>query len=385
MGPSDFGADAPGRLVKTTGGHWAFVPDPLPPSMQLDVETIMQLEEATLALGELAGVGRLLPNAHLLIRPFIRKEAQASSRIEGTITRLDQLLIFEAIPSRGRADSAQREVLNYVLALEYGLKRLESLPVSLRLMRELHERLLAGVRGEQKNPGRFRRMQNAIGSAGSTRFVPPPVTEMTQALDDLERFIHQPTKLPLLVQIALIHYQFETIHPFMDGNGRIGRLLVPLLLYDRQVLPTPLLYLSAYFERHRDAYMEHLLNVSQWGNWLEWINFFLKGVMEQAGDSIRRAQRLLDLWQTYRDRLQAIGGSAHRLHLVDDLFSFPVTTIPEAQKLLGITYRAAQLNIEKLVAADILQSPDTEQSRPRLYYAPEIIRIIEADEAVAVR
>ncbi len=385
MDPSNFSANAPGRLVKTTGGHWAFVPDPLPSSLQLGVETVMQLEEATLALGELAGVGRLLPNAHLLIRPFIRKEAQVSSRIEGTITRLDQLLMFEANPSRGREDSAQREVLNYVLALEYGLERLETLPVSLRLMRELHERLLAGVRGEQKNPGRFRRMQNAIGSAGSTRFIPPPVTEMMQALNDLEQFIHQPTNLPLLVQIALIHYQFETIHPFMDGNGRIGRLLIPLLLYDRQILRAPLLYLSAYFERHRDAYMDHLLNVSQRGNWLEWINFFLKGVTEQARDSIQRAQRLLDLWQTYRDRLQAIGGSAHRLHLVDDLFAFPVTTIPEAQKLLGITYRAAQLNIEKLVDAGILQSPDTEQMRPRPYYAPEIIRVIESDEPESVR
>ena len=228
-------------------------------------------------------------------------------------------------------------------------------------------------------------MQNAIGSTGSTRFIPPPVTEMMRALNDLETFIHRPTELPLLVQIALIHYQFETIHPFMDGNGRIGRLLIPLLLYDRQVLRTPLLYLSAYFERHRDAYMDHLLNVSQQGGWLEWINFFLKGVTEQARDSIQRAQRLLDLWQTYRDRLQAIGGSAHRLHLVDDLFSFPVTTIPEAQKLLGITYRAAQLNIEKLVDAGILQSPDTGQMRPRPYYALEIIRVIEADEVEDVR
>lgn len=249
MDRTDFARDAPGKLVKATEDCWAFVPHPLPPTLQLDRGTIRELSEADHALGELAGVGRILPNPHLLISPFIRREAVLSSRLEGTIATASELLLFEAYPAREPARPDVREVYNYVTALESGLERTKQLSVSLRLMRELHAALLSGVRGDDRRPGEFRQWQNFIGKEGQSikeaRFVPPPVPEMTAALNDLELFIHAPTDFPFLIWLALIHYQFEAIHPFMDGNGRVGQLLIPILLCERGQLSQPLLYLSA--------------------------------------------------------------------------------------------------------------------------------------------
>lgn len=264
--------------------------------------------EAERAIGELRGIGHRLPNPHLLINPFLRREAVLSSRIEGTRTNVRQLLVYEAAPedSTDRADA--QEVLNYVEALEYGIKRLDTLPVSLRLLREVHERLLRDVRGQEERPGEFRTIPNHIGretdSIYTARFVPPPPSELVAALDAFERFTASPYPLPFLVKLALVHYQFETIHPFRDGNGRVGRLLIILLLRQEGILPTPLLYLSAYFERYRDTYIDHLYAVSREGAWREWIRFFLRGIAEQAQDAIIRSQGLLDLQQTYRQRLQ---------------------------------------------------------------------------------
>ena len=245
--------------------------------MHLSMDTIVKLSKADLALGELKGVGQMLPNPHLLISPFLRREAVSSSRIEGTVTDLEQLLLFEAAASDGADLNDRQEVYNYVFALEYGLRRLRDLPVSLRLMKEVHEHLMRGVRGEEKRPGEFRNRQNMIGLQGQTpqeaRFVPPPVDEMRSCLRAMETYIGNPSNIPTLIDLALIHYQFETIHPFLDGNGRLGRLLTSLLLSERRCLPQPLLYLSSYFERNKDAYMDSLLAVSQRGEWNRWIDF----------------------------------------------------------------------------------------------------------------
>ncbi len=384
MRKEDFIDSAPGRLVQTPEGQWAFVPDPLPPKLELDAKTVLLLSEAHEALGQLAGVGQMLPNPHLLIGPFLRREAVLSSRIEGTITTAEELLVFEASPSEEPTTPDVREVANYVKALERGLTRLKELPVCLRLIRETHAQLLEGVRGEARRPGEFRESQNFIGQRGQpveeARFVPPPVPEMNKALDAFERFLHTPTELPFLIQLALIHYQFETIHPFMDGNGRIGRLLIPLLLCERGNLPQPLLYLSGYFEQNRDAYSDRLLRVSQTGAWSEWVQFFLQGVNDQSKDAVRRSTRLLNLWQQYRDKMQAARSSALLLQLVDELFAFPAVTITYAQRQLGVTYRSAQLNVQKLVDAGILKE-QTGRKRKRIFTAPEIVAIIAVEKA----
>jgi Fic family protein len=268
--------------------------------------------------------------------------------------------------------------------MEYGLVRLNKLPVSLRLLRELHERLMAGVRGEQLTPGEFRRSQNWIGPAGCTlmdaAYVPPPPDAMDDALGRLEQYLHASSSLPLLLRLAAIHYQFEAIHPFLDGNGRIGRLLNTLLLCSENALPAPLLYLSAYFERHRDEYYRLLLAVSQASRWDEWITFFLNGVTEQSRDAIGRSKQLLNLWQSYRATLQSARSSALQLQLVDELFSYPAITIGQAAKRLKVTQRSAQLNIEKLVRKSLLRE-ETGKKRNRVFVAPEIIKIIEAQSA----
>jgi Fic family protein len=382
MDPSDFTDDAPGELVKTIEGFWAFVPQPLPPQLDIGATTISKLSAADFALGELRGLGRMLPNAQLLIAPFLRREAILSSRIEGTIASLDQLILFEVEPSKESQNPDVGEVSNYVVAMEYGLNRLEELPVSLRLIRELHEKLLTGVRGQDRRPGEFRQTQNAIGQQGrppeEARYIPPPVDRMNHALSDLELFIHQPSEIPFLIQLALVHYQFEAIHPFLDGNGRIGRLLMALLLCEKNFLTQPLLYLSGFLERNRERYIDSLLRVSQKGDWVGWVDFFLEGVEEQSRDVINRSGLLLGLRQQYRDRAQTARASALPLQLIDELFSIPGLTISWAQELLGVSYVSAQRSVERLVALGVLEET-TGQQRNRVYLAPEILAIVNAE------
>lgn len=383
MQPTDFAEHKSGRVLKTPQDYWAFVPDPLPPSLPLSWELVRQNSEADRALSELAGVARTLPNPHLLIGPFIRREAVLSSRIEGTEASLSDLLFFEAAKTGAPKPPDVREVANYVHALEYGLARLKDLPISLRLIREMHERLMKGARGDHMTPGEFRRSQNWIGSPGcmlmDATFVPPPVDEMNESLDKFEKYLHTPSPLPPLVRFALIHYQFEAIHPFLDGNGRIGRLLLTLLLCAEELLPQPLLYLSAFFERNRQDYYRLLLSVSQAGAWTEWVSYFLRGVAEQSRDAVRRANRLLNLRQEYRTRLQSARSSALLLQLVDELFSFPAIAVTTAAKRLKVTPRAAQLNINKLIKAGILREV-TGRARNRLFVAAELLNIIDAQE-----
>ena len=380
---SDFTEKAPGRPIKTAQDYWAFVPQPLPPVLEIDWDLANTLSEADRSLSELSGVARTLPNPHLLIAPFVRREAVLSSRIEGTQAGFSDLLFFEAAPSAKPPIEDVKEVANYVSALEHGLARLKDLPVSLRLIREMHERLMHGVRGDSMTPGEFRRSQNWIGPPGCTladaAFVPPPVAEMTQALSDFEKYLHEPPVLPPLVRLALIHYQFEAIHPFLDGNGRIGRLLITLLLCVEGLLPQPLLYLSAFFEHHRQEYYRLLMAVSQSGSWTPWIAYFLRGIAEQSSDAVKRANLLLSLRQRYREKMQSARSSALLLQMVDDLFSTPALDVSGASKRLNVTPRAAQLNVDKLIKSGILKEA-TGRRRNRIFVAAEIIDIIEAPE-----
>jgi len=384
-----------GRLVKAGQGeaaYWAFAPHPLPPALTLDPKLVRALSEADRALGELAGLGRVIPNPRLLLGPFIRREAVLSSRIEGTQTDIADLYAYEAgqlsfpglKPAPSETDA--REVLNYVHALEYGLERLNTLPVSLRLICETHSRLMEGVRGEQATPGEFRHSQNWIGPPGCTlndaQFVPPPVLEMKDALDAFEKYLYSEDDFPPLVRLAFIHYQFEAIHPFVDGNGRMGRLLISLLLVHWNLLPLPLLYLSAFFERRRQEYYDLLLAVSERGDWREWVKFFLYGVAEQSQDAIARAKQLQDLQSGWRQRLQATPRtSVSLLRLADSLFESPVLTIPEAQRILGVKqYHSARRSVETLVKAGILRQI-SESSYGKVFVAEEILRAIGRGEA----
>lgn len=263
--------------------------------------------------------------------------------------------------------------------MEYGLERVNTLPVSLRLIRELHECLMRRVRGEERTPGEFRRSQNWIGPPGcalnNADFVPPPVDEMHDALDAFEKYLHFGNDYPPLLRLAFIHYQFEAIHPFLDGNGRIGRLMLALLLVEWELLPLPLLYLSAFFERYRQDYYDLPLAVSERGAWREWLTFFLRGVAEQSQDAIDRAKRLQDLQRDWRQRLTHARASALPLRLVDSLFESPILTVPDAHRILGVTYRGAQLNVKKLVEAKILQQFGS-FSRDKVFWAEEVLKVI---------
>ena len=380
MKVTDFTADAPGSLEQSLDRIVCFRPNPLPPSLQLDMQTAKILSQADHSLGKLSGAGRMLPNPHLLIAPFLRREAILSSRIEGTVASAREIASFELDTSREPIKPDVREVSNYVLALKHGLQRLKELPVSLRLIRELHAHLLRDVRGSDRHPGEFRTVQNWIGPHGSeveqARYVPPAPPDMQVALDEFEKFLHKPAERPPLIDLALIHYQFEAIHPFEDGNGRIGRLLVSLLLSERGLLSEPLLYLSAYYDRYSKEYADLLLAVSKRNAWLEWIQFFLRGVAEQSKDAEIRCWRLLQLWQEYRSKIQKVNAPALGLKLVDHLFGQPLITVPLAQGLLHVTYRAAKNNLDKLVAEKILREGKTVQGT-RFYVADKILQLTE--------
>lgn len=359
----------------------AFVPDNLPPRIEWTGELVSALSEADRAIGQLYGIGLNLPNPNLLIGPFMRREAEMSSRIEGTQAEVRDIYLFEMQESEAVPEVPDvKEVANYVRALDYGLKRCEELPVCLRLIRELHGILLEEVRGEKDRPGKFRQSQNWIGPRGCTlaeaRYVPPPPAEMQHCLDAFEKFINTPAEtIPLLAWLAMAHYQFEAIHPFGDGNGRIGRLLLSLLLCAKGVLDKPLLYLSAYFERNRQEYYERLLGVSTRRQWPEWIAFFLRGIVEQSLDAFERSRQLMDLQQQLHAKVKS-KRSVIQLKLVDLLIERPVVTTVFVSNRFKVTYATAKSNIDRLVKAGILKQVGTAK-RNKVFVAERVLEIID--------
>jgi Fic family protein len=363
--------------VQCAGGYEAYVPNPLPPNLELTPTLLRSLSDADRLIGQLAGEGRRLQNPHLLMRPFMKQEAVLSSRIEGTQATLGEILAADAGAAVHRSPDDLKEVGNYVTALEYGIERLSKLPLSLRLVTELHEQLMQGVRGEYATPGEFRRSQNWIGPSGCTlqnaSYVPPPVEKLMPCLSEWESFLHD-RSLPPLIQAAMMHSQFEAIHPFLDGNGRVGRLLITLFLIERDILPTPLLYLSAFFEATRSEYYDRLSSVTGQAAWSEWIEYFLNGVARMSEDSLKRAERINSLMGNWRQ--VAAGRSTPPLDILNLLEENPYCTVNQVSKKLGVAFSTAQRGIDKLVSLAILKQIDSAR-RNRVYCAQEMMDILD--------
>jgi Fic family protein len=339
-----------GRYVRQLSGYSAFIPTPLPPDPPLQLGTFVPLlSQADQAIGRLDGVGRTLPNPDLFVAMYVRREAVLSSQIEGTQSSLDDVLAFELDGSRTRFPDDVAEVVNHVAAMNFCLQRLETLPLSLRLIREIHEHLLEGVRGSGKDPGEFRRTQNWIGARGAlladAAYVPPPPAELMAALGDFEKFLNEPGDMPSLIHAALAHAQFETIHPFLDGNGRVGRLLITFLLVCRGVLHRPLLYLSYYLKRHRTEYYDRLTSVRLDGDWEGWLRFFLQGVYETAEEATSTAGKIVSMREQHLALVSDLG--ANGIQLLDHLYRQPMLDIKAAVKALRVSWPTAN----KLAAA----------------------------------
>jgi len=373
-----------GRYINQPTGYRAFIPAPLPPDppVRLNGELQPLLSEANYALGRLDGAIHTLPNPDLFVTMYVRKEAVLSSQIEGTQSSLQDLLAAEALildPDRPRD---VHEVINYVKAINYGLKKLNELPVSVRLIREIHQILMKGVRGGHLTPGEFRRTQNWIGPAGCTLgeavFIPPPPDIVPQAMSDLERFLNSPSKLPVLIQVGLAHAQFETIHPFLDGNGRVGRLLITFLLTERKLLSKPALYLSDYIKRYKQDYYTRLQGVRDVGDWEGWLTFFLKAVSEVSQEAVTTARNILDMREDFRhritNRLGRAAGNAQQV--MDYLFMHPITTIKNVKELLGITQAGANNIVNRLVEIGLLKEI-TGYARNRRFRFDPYLRLFE--------
>lgn len=380
MDKADFASEAAGRVIRTAEGYSAFLPKPLPPEIKYDAPLVRLLSAADAALSELSGLGRVLPNPHLLIAPYLRREAVLSSRIEGTQASLADLLADEAgVPPDARSSDVL-EVRNYVAALEYGIARLETLPLSLRMVLELHEKLMHGVRGDRATPGEFRRSQNWIGPHGSTPanapYVPPPPQEMQEALGAWELFLHRRDEFPDLVQCALMHEHFEGIHPFLDGNGRVGRLLITLFLIERGRLSQPLLYLSEFIERNRDDYYRGLMRVRTHGDWAGWLHYFLYGVEWSAKRAARQAHQLFDL----RDRMRAeVPGSPRALLLVDALFENPYVDTHRLKAMFDVSDPTARKLIEEFESLGFIEEI-TGRAWGKRYLARRVLQALEEPE-----
>ncbi len=369
-----------GRYIRQLTGYSAFVPAPLPPDPPLQLEPLISLlSSADQAIGRLDGVGRTLPNPDLFVAMYVRREAVLSSQIEGTQSSLDDLLAFELEGSGSRFPDDVAEVVNHVAAMNYGLERLQTLPLSLRLIREIHEHLLAGVRGSSKEPGEFRRTQNWIGPRGAlladAAFVPPPPAELMPVLGNFEMFLNESPGMPALLHAALAHAQFETIHPFLDGNGRVGRLLITFLLVCRGVLHRPLLYLSHYLKRHRAEYYDRLMAVRVDGDWEGWLRFFLRGVAETAQEATETADRIVSLREAHLTAVSDLG--ANGIQLLDSLYRRPMLDVSAAVTTLGVSWPTANKMVGTFVDRGLLTEV-TGHRRNRVFrYAPYLTLFAE--------
>lgn len=384
MDKAAFSRHAPGKLLKISVAEehdWAFVPNPLPDKLPfaMDEEILSLWRQATVELGRLDGLGQFMPDYRLLLSPLQKREALRSSSLEGTYATPQQLLLFEIEPREPSSaqDPANSwlEVSNYNRALDAALLKLNERPLSLNLIREIHHNLLSGVRGFHRDPGNFRRSQVHIGS--NRRFIPPPPNYVKESLYDLEKYIHKTTKFPL-IHSFIVHYQFETIHPFLDGNGRVGRLLLALMIYQLCGLSKPWLYLSAFFDRYKDEYIRLLFDVSTTGNWKDWIAFCLRGTIQQSKDALARFHKLASTRERYMNLLDITGGSIRLSKLITELFKVPAITMPYWVKLSEISPSTARSDFDRLIDNGILTESNI-QERPKIFFADEILEIAYGD------
>lgn len=368
-----------GRARKTPGrhGYVAFFPEPIPRTVELSASTVMLIADAEAALGRLAAIGGLLPNPDLLIRPYLLREAVSSTRIEGTRATIGEVLDVDAAGGSPGADV--EEVVNYVEAMRWGASRLDQLPISSRLLRELHKRLMAGVRGRDLDPGEFRTTQNWIGPPGSTiesaPFIPPPPSELPTLLSDWENFAHEEPEMPLLVQNALLHAQFETIHPFLDGNGRLGRLMLVFFLVTRERLPAPLLYLSAYLEKNRDTYYATLQTLRETGDPLPWIDLFLASVNTEATDAVGRAQQIIRLRDRYLEAAASLG-TRNAVAVIDLICENPVITTRSIESHLEVSRPTALRLLRRMEERGVLTEQEAGARGQRRYVARELLALV---------
>lgn len=371
-----------GTYQNQPAGYRAFIPAPLPPDPPIAMDDELQtlLSVADRALGRLDGSIQTLPDSDLFVLMYVRKEAVLSSQIEGTQSSLNDLLRAEARIYDPDRPADVHEVSNYVMALNYGLERLDELPISVRLIREIHEHLLRGVRGAHLQPGELRKSQNWIGPAGATlneaTFIPPPPHEVPQALSDLEHFMHAHDSMPALIRIGLTHAQFETIHPFLDGNGRVGRLLITFLLCEQRTLLSPVLYLSHYFKANRAEYYEHLQNIRTYGGWEAWLKFFLRGVADVSREATETARAIVNLREKDRDtiinELGRVAGNALKVHEL--LFRFPLVSVNPIANMLEVSFTSANRLIERMVDVGILVE-STGNARNRVFHYSDYINL----------
>ena len=374
-----------GTIVTQKAGYKAFIPRPLPPkpALRLDNEAIELLSRADVALGRLSGISEALPNPELFVAMYVRKEAVLSSQIEGTEASLDDVLEYESENRPKTLPNDAAEVVNYVKAMNFGLRRIEKLPLSLRLIKEIHAELMRGVRGGDKTPGEFRKSQNWVGPGRCTmenaRFIPPPPHEMAQALGDLEKYMHSKLNYPLLIECGLIHFQFETIHPFLDGNGRIGRLLIAFFLCHKEILKKPLLYLSHYFKQNRLEYYDRLMAAREKGDFELWIKFFLKGVALVAEEACAASHKIIELKNNDRLRIEKAYKKAVNITcLHEKLFDRPIVSIKDITKIMDTTYPTANNMCARLMELGILREI-TKRERNRLFAYKNYLDILKQE------
>lgn len=381
MDASRFTTQKTGQLVKISVPHadWSFVPDDLPPKWLFPDALWPLLAEAREYLGTLNGIGRSLPDPELLLRPFQRREALRSSSLEGTYASPQELMLFEINPRRPTSEDDPAndwlEVANYGKALRHGGKLLDKLPLSLRVIRKMHEILLRNVRGRNRSPGEFRKLQVQIGA--DARYVPPPPERMQPCLDALEKYLNaNDASYHPLVRCYIVHYQFEAIHPFLDGNGRVGRALLALMIYRWCGHYMPWLYMSPFYERHKDEYIDRLFQVSTRGDWSGWIEFCLRGTVLQARDSIRRCDQLRRLRDEFHRKVDK--PSSRTARIIEELFSRPLVTVPQLSQQYQVTYPTAKADIDRLVRVRILS--ELPELYPKTYYAAEIMKVAYEEE-----
>ncbi|SES38162.1 Fic family protein [Rhizobium sp. NFR03] len=379
MRNSEFLSTEAGSLVPTIGNQQAFVPAPLPPPLALaDIATTVG--EALQKLGELKGACRRLTNPYILVRPLQRNEALTSSAMEGTFTTDSHLLLAEA-GLELESDDSTKEVVNYLSALNTSLDLLRELPISHRVIKKAHEILLSGLssqRGAQKRPGEYKRDQNWIGgrTIDAARYIPPPPAETQKCMDDLERYLNRETDYSAfnkLIDLALVHYQIEAIHPFADGNGRVGRMLISLMAVHNGLLDMPILYISPAMEHHKDEYIDKMYNVSTKGDWTGWVKFFTERICETCTSTITAIDRIISLQENFRLRATTASRSSNPLTIIDYLFERPVITVTEAADKLGVTYAAARSTIDKLIEIGIVV--ELPGLYPKAYYSPTIMQV----------